>query len=82
MATDPSDPSSRPKNDDVSMCFRCGSLAIFDNTVPDKVRKPTPRERDELMAIPKVQQMLMVWRAATQAADDYEDWRSGEEGRG
>jgi len=37
-----------PENGDVSFCFYCGSLAIFDDSYPDAVRKPSPSELDEL----------------------------------
>ena len=40
---------SAPVNGNVSICFQCGRPAIYDSTLVDNVRKPTPAEMDELM---------------------------------
>jgi hypothetical protein len=51
----------QPENGDISVCFRCKSPAIFDRTMPDGVRKPSPREMDELEASAELRR---VWAAA------------------
>jgi len=57
---------SVPHDGDVSICFDCGKLALFDFSLEDKVRKPTPSEMDELHASEEVMAMLMAWHVFQQ----------------
>jgi len=50
-----------PKNNDVTMCIRCGSLAIFVDSFPDAIRKPSPSEKFELLHNKEVQRLIVAW---------------------
>lgn len=61
LATSFDDESAIPANGDVSICIECGGVALFDDTVPDGVRKPTPSEKYELQNNEDVLRMVMAW---------------------
>lgn len=50
----------KPEDGNVSLCFQCGAPAIFDFSLEDNIRKPTPTEMDELMADEKIVKALWV----------------------
>jgi hypothetical protein len=60
------DDDAMPHDGDVSMCFDCGKLALIDFSLEDKVRKPTPKEMDELHSNEEVMAMLMAWHVFQQ----------------
>ena len=37
-----------PVNEELYLCSKCGSISIFDNTLPDNLRKPSPKEADAI----------------------------------
>lgn len=57
-------PDRVPENGDVSFCVYCGALALFDDTNPDAVRKPSPSERDEMMQKEHILRMIWYWQRA------------------
>jgi len=60
------DNDATPHDGDVSICFQCGKLALFDHSLEDRVRKPTPKEMDELCSSEEVMAMLMAWHVFQQ----------------
>ena len=40
----------QPRDGDLALCGECSAPGIFDSTMPDGVRKPSPREMDEIEA--------------------------------
>jgi len=60
----PGDDHAPPSDGDISVCINCGKLAIFDASMPDKVRRPSPSESIELHQDPEVHQMLIAWYRA------------------
>ena len=55
-----SNPDLKPSNGDLSICLKCGSPAIFDDTMPDGVRKPTPQEKREFLELVEAVMMDMM----------------------
>lgn len=53
-----------PKNGDISFCFQCGEFAIFDDTLVDGARKPSPSENDEIRSDLT---NFILWKAWTRA---------------
>ena len=51
-----------PKNGNLSFCYQCGTFAIFDDTFEDGVRKPSPREQDEIDTDEQTLKMLLAWK--------------------
>lgn len=37
-----------PKDDDLIVCGECEEISIVDRSMPDGVRKPSPRESDDI----------------------------------
>jgi len=60
----PDEPDRVPENGDVHFCIECGELAIFDSTMPDGIRKPSPSERDEMVKQENIIRMRLVWERA------------------
>jgi hypothetical protein len=58
-ATDES--GARPSNGDVTMCFDCGVLAIFDSAYEENIRKPTPAENFELKQHKELVELQRAW---------------------
>jgi len=50
----------RPSNGDLSICLKCSSPAIFDDTMLDGVRKPTPQEKREFLELVEAVMMDMM----------------------
>lgn len=55
------DSNAKPNDGDLSFCFHCGKFAIFDASLTDGVRKPSPSENDALKASKSAQRMKMLW---------------------
>jgi hypothetical protein len=53
-----------PINGDYSICWRCGTVLIFDDTRSQGVRRPTRDERNEIAADPDIQEALAAWRVS------------------
>ena len=51
--------NSIPNHGDISLCFQCGSPAIYDAGLEDNVRKPTPKEMREIMSRKDV--LISIW---------------------
>ena len=51
-----------PVNEDVVICWRCGSLAIYDDTRNENARKPSPSEYDGMMQDKEIIQMVLFWQ--------------------
>lgn len=51
----------RPGNGSVSLCMRCGELAVFDDTAPTGVRKPTDDEYTELGNDLTIRRLRQAW---------------------
>jgi hypothetical protein len=60
------DKEATPHDGDVSLCFDCGQLALIDFSLEDKVRKPTPKEMDELHNNEEVLAMVLAWHVFQQ----------------
>lgn len=58
------EPDRVPGNGDVHFCVKCGALALFDDTNPDGIRKPSPSERDEMMRTEHIIKMVLFWERA------------------
>lgn len=56
-----------PVNGDATFCFQCGVFAIFDDTLSDKVRKPSPAENDVIKRTPELQQVYQAWKLVKNA---------------
>jgi hypothetical protein len=54
--------SDTPANGDVSICFHCASVSIFDDTREEGLRRPTPAERQEIANTADIQRALAAWR--------------------
>jgi len=50
-----------PNDGELSFCFQCGHFAIWDSSLTDGVRKPSPSENDRLKASKSVQKMKLLW---------------------
>ncbi len=59
------DGQARPVNGNLSFCIYCGDFAIFDDTYPDNVRKPTPSENYEISMDRELERLWTSWYLAT-----------------
>jgi hypothetical protein len=57
------DSGDRPGNGDVSLCFDCGEVSIFDDRKPGGVRRPTRKEAKEIACNRDIQAALAAWHA-------------------
>jgi hypothetical protein len=55
-----------PQDGDVSICFYCGKFAIFDSSLEDNIRKPTPAEMAEIKASEEAMAMALAWHVFQQ----------------
>jgi hypothetical protein len=55
-----------PDEGDVSICIRCGQLCWFQRSAPGGLRKPTKKEKRELLRDDKVIRALAAWRQVKQ----------------
>lgn len=51
-----------PEDGDVTMCFACGQLCMFDHNATGGLRKPTKAERRTFARDKMVKQILATWR--------------------
>jgi hypothetical protein len=58
------EPAHRIGNGDVSVCFNCGEIGIFDDSAPGMLRKPNGMELGNIEANPEVKRALEAWRTA------------------
>lgn len=58
-----------PVDGDVTLCFACGELAVFDAAVSGGLRKPTTAEYDQIAADSILRHMHHAW---TRARDERE----------
>lgn len=56
----PSEQDARPGPGDVSMCFGCGSFALFDEDM--LLRRPIGAEVTYIGTDPKLRAMRLAWR--------------------
>jgi hypothetical protein len=49
---------------DVTMCFRCGQLCVFDREETGGLRKPTKKEQRSFDRDQKLQRLQTVWKIA------------------
>jgi hypothetical protein len=52
-----------PSDGDLSFCMECGELSIFDVQFPDRIRKPSPKENDEIAADNDIARLKLAWVA-------------------
>lgn len=62
MSAGVEDAGQTPDNGDISFCFDCGTFAIFDDTFPDAIRKPTPSERFKINHDEELIRVLITWQ--------------------
>lgn len=55
-----------PDDGDVSLCFQCGHLNMFDSTVSGGLRRPTKKEARQLERDMTVERIMMAWMMAKQ----------------
>lgn len=58
-----------PSEGDVSICWGCGELAIFDSECHGGLRRPTVREHAEIIADPTIRHALMARMVALNGHD-------------
>jgi hypothetical protein len=63
LATDMREDSA-PNEGDVSVCWGCGTPAIFDRRSEGGLRAPTKQEQAEIACDGDIQLMLQSWRSA------------------
>jgi hypothetical protein len=62
MSAGVEDAEQIPDNGDISFCFDCGTFAIFDDTFPDAIRKPTPSENFTIKHDKELARVLIAWQ--------------------
>jgi hypothetical protein len=58
-----------PDDGDVSICFGCAELSVFDSGVVGDLRKPTDEEAAAFAADADIQRALKAWRKAKGTPD-------------
>lgn len=53
-----------PVDGDANVCGKCFQVSIYDSTVQNGLRLPTPDEKDELMADPDIRRAISVARSS------------------
>ena len=51
-----------PSDGDVSICFRCGALCVFDRDAYGGLRKPTKKEQRAFDRDEKLRQLVTAWK--------------------
>jgi hypothetical protein len=51
-----------PQDDDITMCYKCGELGIFDCTIDGGVRKPEEDEANFFDRDEGIQRLRAAWR--------------------
>ena len=51
-----------PDDGDVTMCFNCGQLSVFDHNAAHGLRKPTKKERRSFERDKLIEQVLAAWK--------------------
>ena len=57
-----------PFQGDVSICGRCGNIAVFDDEL--RLRAPTDKERGEISADPEVQRFIQAITSTRMTRDN------------
>jgi hypothetical protein len=51
-----------PDDGDVTLCFGCGQICVFDSNSADGLRKPTKREQRDFDRDQRIREVRMAWR--------------------
>ena len=51
-----------PEDGDITLCFQCGQLSVFDCGAHGKLRNPTPTEERVMARDDRLTKVLAVWR--------------------
>jgi len=54
--------SSIPDDGDVSICFKCGKVSLFDRAADGGVRRPTKKEQRDLNRSENLREILLAWK--------------------
>jgi hypothetical protein len=56
------DRPATPKDNDITLCFNCGRICVFDSTDDGGLRKPTLIEQDEFDHDPQLDRLIDAWK--------------------
>ena len=62
LATSIREDEAVPKSGDISLCFTCGRVSIFDISVAGGARPPNEQEATEIAADGDVIRAMLAWR--------------------